>query len=85
MCIFSKWKDVFGKPGEGVHKTRIFGFAAVDLVLTIILAIILAKIIKINIFCSIGTLMVLSILFHLLFGVNTELIKRLNLDCDTTE
>ena len=37
-----KYRDIFGRPGEGVHAFRIGGFAAVDVVLTVILAVIIA-------------------------------------------
>lgn len=38
------FKDIFGKPGEGVHSVRFLGLAAVDLFLTLLVAFILALI-----------------------------------------
>ena len=35
MLEFCKYKDLFGKPGEGVHSYRIFNIAIVDVILTI--------------------------------------------------
>jgi hypothetical protein len=36
-----KYKDIFGKPGTGVHAHRVFGLASVDVALTVLLAIVL--------------------------------------------
>lgn len=33
-----KYKDIFGKPNEGFHKTRLFGMAAFDMIGTILIA-----------------------------------------------
>jgi hypothetical protein len=41
-----KYKNIFGKPGEGVHKYRLFNIAIIDVVFTIIGAYFLHK--KIN-------------------------------------
>jgi hypothetical protein len=41
MCIFAKYKDIFGSPGTGVHSYRIFDIAVVDMAFTIILIIVL--------------------------------------------
>ena len=37
-----KYKDIFGKPNEGVHKYRLFNIAIVDMSFTIIAAAIIA-------------------------------------------
>ena len=37
-----KYKDIFGKPGEGAHQYRIFDIAIVDTVLTVLLAFVIA-------------------------------------------
>lgn len=76
LCQF---KDAFGKPGEGSHKTRIFGVAAVDLLLTVALAVLIGLwrrwgIAKTALF-FVG-LMVLSLLVHKAFCVETTLTKK---------
>jgi len=38
MFYFCKYKDIFGKPKEGVHKYRIMNIAIVDTLVTILLA-----------------------------------------------
>lgn len=73
--MFCEYKDIFGKPGEGVHKYRIFGLAAVDLILTIFAAVFLAKQTGKNFFLIFGVLMFLSVIFHSLFCVDTALMK----------
>ena len=38
MFHFCKYKDIFGKPKEGVHSYRIMNIAIVDVLATILLA-----------------------------------------------
>ena len=33
--VLCEFKDIFGKPGEGVHSIRIANFAIIDILLTI--------------------------------------------------
>jgi hypothetical protein len=77
MCLFSKWKNILGVPKEGVHRVRLFGLALTDLVLTIILAVLISYWKNWNITVVFLSLIVLSILIHLLFCVDTTLIKLL--------
>jgi hypothetical protein len=39
---FHKYKDIIGKPGEGAHSYRFLGFAVVDTVTVIIVALLVA-------------------------------------------
>jgi hypothetical protein len=83
---FCQYKDIFGKPGQGIHSIRIFGFAAVDLVATIAIAILITFIIPIPksaysfyIKTFIGclvlvALLLLSIAIHKMFCVETKLV-----------
>jgi hypothetical protein len=43
--MFCKYSGIFGEPGKGVHSIRLFNFAVVDVVSTIILAIVTNKLI----------------------------------------
>jgi ABC-type sugar transport system permease subunit len=79
-----KYKDIFGKVNEGLHSYRIFNIAVVDLGLTILIALIIAyflqnKFLKIPLYKLFGIifiiLMVLSLLLHKLFCVETTLTK----------
>lgn len=38
MCIFAKYRHMFGVEGEGIHATRFYGFAVVDVLLTVLAA-----------------------------------------------
>ena len=80
-CPFS---NLFGESNTGVHKIRIFGFALVDSVLTIIGAFIIAKTYKIDFWFSLLNFFILGEVLHYLFGVNTAFINIIGLkrNCD---
>ena len=66
-----KFKNVFGQVGHGLHSYRCFDIAIFDLILTIVLAYLISKIMKINfIYTLFGTLL-LGIILHRLFCVKT--------------
>lgn len=81
MSCFStlgKYKDLFGKPKEGAHKYRFYGFAIVDVILTILVALIFSIIIKgtfhLTHFIFVLVLFFISgIILHRLFCVETKL------------
>lgn len=68
-----KYKNIFGIPGEGAHRYRIFNIAIVDVVMTIIAAIIISKYIGVSFWKSLLTLFLLSILLHRIFCVKTTI------------
>ena len=80
-CPFKQFKDVFGIPGQGVHKHRFLNAALFDYIGTIFLAIILSKFTKIPFVLSTIFMFILGIILHVLFGVNTETVKFLGLSC----
>jgi len=83
MSGLCAYKDIFGKPNEGVHSYRICGVAAVDMGLTMLGSYIIAKHFddKIcnNIYMSFVIvfiiLLILSVFVHKLFCVETALVK----------
>lgn len=75
--MLCQYKDILGKPNNGVHKYRIFNIAIADVILTIILAIIIAYILNINFFITLIILFLLGILLHRLFCVRTTIDKAL--------
>jgi hypothetical protein len=78
LCQYS---DIFGRPREGSHSYRVGDFAIVDVLLTLVAAIILAFLTDTSLLATAGGLLVLSIVFHLAFCVKTHLthdILRLN-------
>lgn len=73
--MFCKYKDIFGIPEKGLHKYRVGGLAAVDIILTILAGIVIhhytkTKISLINILII---LFIIGIIFHWLFCVDTAL------------
>ena len=38
FIMYCKYKDIFGKPNEGIHSFRIFNISVIDTLLTIFLA-----------------------------------------------
>ena len=80
-CSLSKYKDIFGAPGTGIHKYRFMGVALVDTVMTIILAMLLTHFFKVPLDLSIIFMLVISLLIHMVFGVETGALKYLGLTC----
>ena len=75
---FCKYKDIFGKIGEGVHSIRIYNIAIFDIILTIISAIIIHKIFPyFSIYTTVFLLFILGIIMHRLFCVRTTIDKFL--------
>ena len=70
-----KYKDIFGKVGEGAHSLRIFNFAVVDTFLTFVLAYIINYYLKTNLLVVFIVLIILSIIIHRIFCVETTLTK----------
>lgn len=70
-----KYKDIFGKVGEGAHSLRFFNFAVVDTFLTFVLAYIINYYLKSNVYLIFFILMLLSIIIHRMFCVETTLTK----------
>ncbi len=70
------YKDMFGKPGEGAHAYRLFDIAIVDVILTLILAIIIS--LKVGSFAvNASALFLTSIVLHRIFCVRTTVDKLL--------
>lgn len=72
-----KYKDVFGKPNEGVHKYRIFGIAIVDAVFTIVFVYLFTYYSKYSFWPTLAFTFFLGIFMHRLFCVRTTLDKML--------
>jgi len=77
FCPFRYFKDIFGKPNEGVHSHRFLGIAIVDVISTIIGALIISYIFNDNFFSILLLLFLIGIVLHRLFCVNTTINKFL--------
>lgn len=65
------YKDILGKPGTGVHALRVFDFAIVDTLLTILLGWVIHKSTKLNLTVCIVFSFVLGIVSHRIFCVRS--------------
>jgi len=74
-CPFRDFKEIFGKPNEGVHSYRFLNLAIVDVIGTIIIAFIIAKIFNLNALLTITIAFIIGIILHRLFCVNTTINK----------
>ena len=77
MVDLCKYKDLLGKPNQGVHSYRIFNIAIVDVLLTIIAAYILSVFKKYKLIYTIIFMFVLGIISHRIFCVRTTIDKLL--------
>lgn len=76
--MLSQYKDVFGKVGTGLHSYRVGNIAIVDVVFTVIMALILhAFFPKYSVLSILIGLFILGIIMHRLFGVRTTIDKLL--------
>jgi hypothetical protein len=74
---FYKYKDMFGLPNTGVHRYRFLGVAIIDVLLTVLIAIIFAYFTKISLWLSLGGFFIIGIAAHRLFYVRTTVDKLL--------
>ena len=76
--MLCKYKDMFGKVGEGVHSYRIFNIAIVDVLFTILGAFIIHFFIPKYSFITILVFLFISgIILHRMFCVRTTIDKLL--------
>jgi len=80
-CPFSKFRNIFGVPGQGVHALKFKGTSLVDYFLTIVLAFLITAATGWPLVLTTIGALILGIILHTLFGVNTETIKAMGLSC----
>lgn len=73
--VLCQYKDILGKPNEGIHKYRIFNIAIVDVIMMIIAAYIISYQYPIDFQCILLILFLLSIILHKIFCVPTTINK----------
>ena len=74
-CPFKEFSEIFGRPNEGAHSYRFMNLAIIDVVGTIIVAFIIAKLFNLNFFLTLLLFFILGIILHRLFCVNTTINK----------
>ena len=73
--MLCEYKHIFGKEGEGVHSFRLFNIAIVDLVGTLVAAWAAAVYFKVHFLYTAVGFLVLGIVAHRIFCVNTTINK----------
>ena len=75
LLNLSKYKNIFGAPGTGVHKYKFKGTAIVDYFLTIAGAFIITYFTDIPLVITTIGLFLIGIVLHYLFGIETLVLK----------
>jgi hypothetical protein len=77
--MLCKYKDIFGKPKEGVHAYRFLDIAIVDVMLTILLAYGIYRFVGTDFWITLIALIVLAMVLHWAFCVKTSVSVYLGL------
>ena len=72
-----KYKDIIGKPREGVRSIRFLGIAVVDSLVTLLTALLFSWIYKIHVFYTVIPLFFSGIILHRMFCVDTGIDRLL--------
>jgi hypothetical protein len=67
-----QYKDILGKPNEGIHRIRILDVAIVDVIFAVILGLLIANFLKVNKASGILVSFGLGVLVHKMFCVETK-------------
>lgn len=79
-----KFRHIFGKEGEGVHAIRLLDIAVLDLFFTVLAACLISFFTGWHAITVLITLLILGILLHRVFCVNTTVNKAIFGDVLTT-
>ena len=81
-CPFKEFKDLFGIKKKGIHSYRFSeDTAIIDYFITIIGCLLLSHFTKVPLVLTTIIVLLLGILVHLLFGVETNSLKYLGITC----
>lgn len=72
-----KYKDMLGKPNEGLHSYRVFDIAIIDVLFTIVAGWLISKIWNMKFMYVLIGLFILGIVMHRIFCVRTKIDKLL--------
>ena len=73
----SKYKNIFGEPGKGLHQYKFKGTSVIDYGFTIVVAFIATYYTDIPLVITTIVLLILGILFHSLFGIRSQALRYL--------
>lgn len=82
LQFMKPYKNMFGKMGQGIHNYRVMNTAIVDYILTLVGAVVITYYFKIPLVLTTILLFILGVFVHFIFGVNTNTIKYLGLNCN---
>jgi len=68
-----KYKDILGKPREGIRKYRIFDISIMDTVVVLIFGYIISRYMEWNLWIVLVVLFISGIIMHHLFCVKTRI------------
>jgi len=77
MNILCNYKNIFGKPNEGLHKYRLFDIAIFDVIGTIIIIYLIYYIFNYNIIYITIIILFITTILHTLFCVKTKILNFL--------
>jgi len=69
------YRDIFGRPREGVHSYRLYDIAVVDVAATVVVAFIISRVFEVIFWKSLASLFIIGIISHRAFCVRTTLDK----------
>jgi hypothetical protein len=76
--MLCKYKNIFGKVGEGAHRFRLFHLAVVDVLATVVVGIIINYFYpKYRLIYILGSLFIMGMILHRMFCVRTTIDKLL--------
>ena len=77
MVNLCKYKELFGKPHEGIHSYRLFDLAVVDILETVVIVFIICRIFNWPYLPMLALAFLTGIIAHRLFCVRTTVDKWL--------
>lgn len=80
-CPFKKFKNLLGQPNKGVHQFKILNTSMVDYFLTLMLAFVISYFTNFPLVLSTMFCFLLGIFLHILFGVETYVLRYFNFKC----
>ena len=81
-CPFKEFKNLFGIKKKGMHRHRMFNDTAImDYIFSIIGAFVISYFTKIPLVLTTIVVLLVGILVHLLFGVQTNTLTYLGIKC----
>ena len=81
LCPFKEFNDIFGLAGKGVHQHTLFNVIVIDNLMTIATAVFVTYQFDVPFPLSIIGIYIVSILIHMLFGVQTGTLTYLGIRC----